>query len=293
MYRNSLLLLVISLMALLPTPALSQNSENVSPSKMAETGEYLQAIEKAKDQPIEGQVEIWRRYLQDHFETAYRSEIEANLSNLERLLDETNPKRKKEKRDTDRYLKAVEFSKRLKPGDQILLWEQFLEENPDTIYRQEAEATLDALKAKHGKKRRPQPSRTKNKYAPTEKITLAPELDFKSAKKAMLLAAGPGLIVPGIAHWYVGEYLPAGMLTAIRVGALGAGIPGIIKRNNPMIIAGSILYGLSYFIDFADAPFAVQRYNDYLEAESKSKVNLHPYFPRDQRIAAVTFSFSF
>jgi hypothetical protein len=79
------------------------------------------------------------------------------------------------------------------------------------------------------------------------------------------LATFPGLVVPGIAHWYTRDYTLAGVLTGLRVGGLAVLIPGIIDGNAAMTIAGAILAGFSYIVDVADAPFTVKRYNDALE----------------------------
>jgi hypothetical protein len=250
--------LFVLLAALLPLPAPAGDSPS-------DSGAYLQALERLKDAPIDAQVEGWKRFLADHPDTSYRREIETNLKNLEELLSQTDPVQKKEHRDTERYLRAVEYAKRLSPADKILLWEQFLEENPDSIYRSEARKTLDELRG-----RAPGPPRgdlSPSGDAPPSgaRVAVAPSLEYKDRQTAILLATFPGLVVPSLGHWYTRDYLWAGVLTGVRVGGLAIGIPGIVNEDTGLIILGSLLFGVSYLIDVVDAPFSVDRYNEALE----------------------------
>lgn len=221
---------------------------------------------------MEGQIECWQRFLHDYPTTTFRDEIEGNIRHLDKFLLETDPVRKREQRDSERYLRAVRLSQKLPPQDEIDLWEQFLEEGPDTLYRKEILQRLQRLTAKET----PRATRT-TVAAPmpsTQPVTnspLSPRLPFKSEQKAVLLSTFPGLLVPGIGHWYAEEYVLAGILTGVRVGGLALGIPGIIKNNSAMIIVGAILAGASYLIDIADAPFAVNRFNEALEEKSTSR----------------------
>ncbi|MFH1016727.1 MAG: hypothetical protein V1798_00935 [Pseudomonadota bacterium] len=255
-----------------------------------ETATYLQAVENLHDKSIDLQVDGWRQFLKDHPQSPYRNEIENNLRNLEDLLANTNPLQMKEKRDTERYLRAVEYAKKLPFQDQIAFWEQFLDENPQSIYRREAGRTLEELKARVSPSApvaAPPKSSSEAGPAPPGQF-VAPQLNFKDPQKATLLATFPGLIVPGIGEWYAHEYATAGILTGIQVGGAALAIPGIINNNVIMIVLGSALFGFSYIYDIVDAPFAVRRYNDALE-QKKAAQALPP--DRDRFSASLSFRF--
>jgi hypothetical protein len=253
-------------------PLLLYSTSTIAEDTGADARAYLETIEQLKDRPVDKQIEGWRKFLSQHPNSSFREEIEGNLKNLEELNINTDPTQQKEKRDTERYLRAVEFAKKLGPSDQILLWKQFLDENPESIYRREAKKTLDELQLKGGTPlSKPPGSTVVTPGGVPEPIRVAPELAYKDPQKALLLAAFPGLIVPGIAHWYTRDYPTAGLLTGLRVGGLAVGIPAIINRKNSLIWIGGILAGLSYIIDVVDAPFTVERYNDALEQKAAAQ----------------------
>ncbi len=276
------LVMVIFLSAgALPVHAGSKSDQD---QKLTDTGAYLEAVSKAKELSVEDQVDLWRRFLEDHPDSSFRPEIENNLKNLDNLLTETDPARKKEQQDSERYLRAVDYSKKLSLPDQIDLWEQFLDDYPKTIYRKEVVQRLEELRSKAG------PSATTGGLPkPSVPITvkaepITPRVPYKSSKTATLYAIFPGIVVPGMAHWYTRDYAIAGIMTGLRVGGLGIGIPGVLDRRTSFIVVGALLAGFSYLFDIADAPFAVERYNDALE--QKASID-------DGRTYAVSFSFSF
>ncbi len=265
--------------------------ETQKASEGSEVGVYLQAVDNLHDKSLEQQIEGWRRFLKDHPQSPYRDEIEGNLRNLEDLMANTDPQQIKEKRDTERYLRAVEYAKKLSPTDQLALWEQFLDENPQSIYRREATRNLEELRA------RPvpgtpvgtpsQPSSMSIPTAPTQPVV--PQVEFKNPQTGILLATFPGLIVPGIGEWYSHDYTIGGVLTALRLGGLGLGIPGIINENYVLLTIGAALFGFSYIYDIVDAPYAVQRYNDALEQQ---KNVARGFSPSSDRLL-VSYSFRF
>src|SRR5262249_53462945 len=110
-----------------------------------DTKKNLEKAEKLKDAPLDAQMNGCGKNLKDHPNSSFREEINNNVKNLEDLLANTDPAQQKEKRDTERYLKAVEFAKKLSPSDQIELWEQFLSENPKSLYTREARKNLENL----------------------------------------------------------------------------------------------------------------------------------------------------
>jgi hypothetical protein len=267
--------------------------EGKKPPGGAETATYLKGLEGMHDKPMDAQIEGWRKFLQEHPDSPYRGEIEANVRNLEDLLANTDPVQQKEKKDTERYLRAVEYAKKLSVTDQISLWEQFLGENPQSIYRREAKRNLEELKARDNPapdKPGYSPGRSQSSPPPQEQL-VTPALDFKSPQTGALLATFPGLIVPGIGHWYVKEYMTAGILTGLRVAGLALGIPGIIRNNTVMIVLGAAFFGFTYIYDIADAPYAVARYNEALEHKNPSALKEESLPGRT--LASISYSFSF
>ncbi|HLG19810.1 MAG TPA: hypothetical protein VI895_08365 [Bdellovibrionota bacterium] len=267
MFPRRAFLVVLSLLWVAPLfPVLAQENGTTN-SNLSDAGEYLDAVEKLKNEPVPKQIDAWQKFLQDHPDTSFRSEIERNLKSLEDLLSQTDPQRKREQRDTERYLRAVEFSKKLNQSDQTALWQQFLRENPKSIYRQEVESNLEKLRAGGGVA----PIQgTATPAGPQEPV--ARRLAYLDSQKAVLLATFPGLIVPGMGHWYTEEYVTAGVLTGIRVGSIALGIPMIVQRNTPGIIVASVIYGFTYLYDAIDTPFAVQRYNAEVEKSGKTSL---------------------
>jgi hypothetical protein len=266
---------VIVLSLLWLSPPLMAAEKSSKETKLGDAREYVEAIDRARDLSVDEQIELWRRFLNDHPNSSFRDEIETNVKHLDDLLTQTDPTRKREQKDSDRYLRAVEYSKKLSNEDQSDLWEQFLEENPQTLYRKEILQRLEELHVKP--ERRTPLVGVKNEAVVTVKQSpVISRLPYKNAQKATLLATFPGLIVPGIAHWYTRDYAIAGILTGARVGGLAIGIPGIINQNRTLIIIGAVLAGFSYLVDIADAPFTVSRYNDELDRAAKTTSLMNP-----------------
>jgi hypothetical protein len=71
-------------------------------------------------------------------------------------------------------------------------------------------------------------------------------------------------------HWYTKEYVTAGVLTGVRVGAVALGIPAIVNKDQALFITAVVLYGFTYLFDVIDAPFAVDRYNERLDSGETS-----------------------
>ena len=234
-------------------PLLSATADDAN----ADLNAYIEIVEKLKAAPVDRQLDILRKFLDEHPETRFRNEIESNVRRLEELATQTDPVKRREAQDADRYLRAVDFAKKLTPEDQIALWEQFIEENPKSLYRKEAESNLAEVKAKH---HRAAPA-TAPPTSPTSQNVVPPP-PAKDRQTGVLLATFVGIIVPGMGHWYAHDWALAGAFTGVRLAGLGVGVPGLVQENYPMIIIGSILYGISYFGDIIDTPFAVDRYNE-------------------------------
>ncbi len=275
-FNRRLFLPVIALMALMAT---HQGYSQTKDEQTKDTNAYLEAVEKMKNEPLEKQISILHSFLDEHPDTSFRSEIENNLKRLEDLLTETDPIKKREARDTERYLRAVEFAKKLSLDDQAALWEQFLEENPQSLYRREAKTNLENARRKSGKGAASPPA---NQAAATS-LPVVKEQPPKDRNTAILLATFPGLVVPALGHWYAQDYSTAGILTGVRVVGLALGIPGIVNKNAALIILGGVATLFGYGVDIFNAPLAVDRYNE--QAESKPKTGAIP--------SEITVSFSF
>ncbi len=280
--RSGWLIALFSSLFLLAIPV--THGQSADAEKLADAQTYLSALEKAVGLPVEKQVQVWQQFLEEHPSHRFREEIESNVRHLSLFLQDTDPQQKKEKRDTEVYLKAVEFAKRLSGADEVALWEQFLEENPKNIFIPEVQTRLSMLHRQLIPAARPQ-TKPKAKVAPPAKIPVVRRLPYKDPQKAVLLATFPGLIVPGLGHWYSEDYILAGILTGVRAGGLAVGIPGVIQRNTPMTIAGAVVVGFSYLVDVIDAPFSVRRYNGRLEQASSAKGGMLQGAPFDVVLA--------
>lgn len=263
--------------AALLTTTLSWGGEKASESVIVrDAKEYIETIEKVSKLKIDDQVDVWQTFLSDHPKQTFRKEIEKNIDLLQALSQKKAAGKQGDERDAELYLKALEFSKKLSLNDQISLWEQFLNENPTSIYRTEAQTRLSKLKAYKAKKfpnaasAQPQQPKTAAPVSQLKTVAPAPAVSslggrakkFKDEDQAMLLAGLAGIVVPGMGHWYTEDYVVAGVLSAMRITGFVVGIPGIINSNYNQIYIGGGIAVLSYAIDIADAPYSAQRYNN-------------------------------
>ncbi|MCB0309036.1 MAG: hypothetical protein KDD48_06660 [Bdellovibrionales bacterium] len=232
-----------------------------------DTDEYIELVNKLKEIPADQQIDLLRDYLGSHPNSIYRAEIEENLNNLNKYLARADPSKQKEQRDTELYLKAVALSQTLPKNQQYALWVQFLKENPQTIYKKDILFKLQELQGPRTQQNEIPRSQSNIANSKTKGIPVVRQLAYKDKDKAVLYAIFPGLIVPGIAHWYTGERLIAGILTALRVTGLSIGLYGLVQRESTPTIIGGVIAGFSYMGDIADAPFSVDRYNENLEKQ--------------------------
>ncbi|MEZ4704509.1 MAG: hypothetical protein R3A11_04860 [Bdellovibrionota bacterium] len=261
--------------------------------------EYFDMLEKYKDEPLESQIEHWQNFLANHPSHSMEAEIRNNIEELDKLLSQTDPKRKKEEKDTVIYFKALDYIKRhhLSDRDQILLWNQFMQDNPKSIYLPEIEKRLRELRSKTPAKpsssqnskplATPSPTSTVSAKSSGTRITdpepkpiyLAPEKrPYKDSQKALLIGSLVGLIAPGSGHWYTQEYPIAGVLNGLGLIGISIGAAGIAQGQDRYTLAGTLLYGISYLIGVGDAPFSARRYNDKLDRlyeQSMANQKLH------------------
>lgn len=259
MIRGRFAYLLLAFALSMPLAAFAQSDAGPS----ADIDEYILLISKLKTLPMDRQSDELKNYLDKHPDTGFRSEIENNISSLNKFMANTDPTKKKDEKDTDLYLKAVSLAKKLSYVDQVALWEQFLSENPDSIYKKDVLYKLQNLKSKSPTSF--QDSAPQNTTPIQNNIPISRNLAYKDKDKALLLSIFPGLVVPGIAHWYTKDYMIAGILTALRIGGLGIGLSGLLQYQNTPTLIGGIVTGFSYVADVADAPFTVDRYNEKLE----------------------------
>ncbi len=266
--------------------------------------QYIQTIEKMSKLKLDDQIDVWQTFLSDHPKQTFRKEIEKNIELLQSLSQKKPGAKQGDEKDAELYLKALEFSKKLNLQDQIAMWEQFLSENPNSIYRNEAQTRLTKLqrykaRTQGGKPAPVQPAPQKAP-APTSQLQPAPAAPLKPATtsvggnkplkdedQALLLAGLAGLAVPGMGHWYTEDYVIAGVLSAIRITGFAIGIPGVINSNYDQIYVGGGLAVLSYAIDIADAPYSAQRFNN------KQSAYLLPEQTVGQTVPLFAYSFKF
>lgn len=239
--------------------------------QLRDAKDYIDTIEKVTKLKIDDQIDVWQTFLSDHPQNTFRKEIEKNIELLQSLTQKKQSGKQGDERDAELYLKALEFSKKLSPNDQIQLWQQFLDENPNSIYRNEAMTRLARLKrgpVQQAPRTAPaQPTAPRTQPAPqapaqTKKTTVGGIKPIKDRDQALLLASLAGIVVPGMGHWYTEDYVIAGVLTGIRVGGIAIGLPGIINTDYSLMYLGGGLILLSYVLDIADAPFSADRYNE-------------------------------
>ena len=238
--------------------------------------DYILTIEKASKLKLDDQIDAWQTFLSDHPKHTFRKEIEKNIEVLQSLSQKGPTAKQGDERDAELYLKALDFSKKLSLNDQIDLWKQFLDENPTSIYRTEAQNRLIRLQRYKAKKfpqsrsvpaqpmqpTSPKPSSQAPVKAEPVKITVGSGKKLKDEDQALLLASLAGIVVPGMGHWYTEDYVIAGTLTALRLLGLGIGIPGVVNSNYTQIYVGGGIALVSYVIDVADAPYSAQRFNN-------------------------------
>lgn len=265
----------IAVAMLISLPVWGQKNDSVV---VRDAKEYIETIEKVSKLKIDDQIDVWQTFLSDNPKQSFRKEIEKNIELLQSLSQKKPTSKQGDEKDAELYLKALEFSKKLSLNDQISLWEQFLTENPTSIYKVEAQSRLTRLKQYKTKKfpntistpiSTSQP--TKQNQAPTiqskPNSTVPNTLSgrpkkFKDEDQAVLLAGLAGLIVPGMGHWYTEDYVIAGVLTAIRVAGVAIAVPGILNSNYNQIYVGGGMAVLTYAIDIADASYSAQRFNN-------------------------------
>lgn len=286
--RNTLILLVMSI-----SIAFAEEKP-AEPAVLRDAKEYSDILDKIAKLKIDDQIDAWQTFLSDHPNQSFRKEIEKNIERLESLSTKKNDKKHGDEKDAELYLKAIEYIKNKKLGneDQILMWQQFLEDHPTNIYRNEVQTKIYKLKRtmprvqavpQSQSQLSPQPvtplSTTPSKPAlTTEKkgsINVGGIKPIKDPDKAIFLAWLPGLVVPGMGHWYTHDFLIAGIVTAMRIGGGAVGVLGIVNRDNQKIYIGAGIAVVSYAIDIADAPFSADRYNEshtsaYLLPEEQS-----------------------
>ncbi|MCB0326660.1 MAG: hypothetical protein KDD52_03490 [Bdellovibrionales bacterium] len=255
-------------------------------ARLRDAKQYFDMLESNKNKPFEEQIEIWQNFLANHPKHQFGAEIRNNIEKLDQVLSLTDPSRKKEETDTLIYQKAIGFAdrKNLSTSDRILLWNQFMQDNPTSIYLPEVEVRLRKLRSEKAlqtppkkKDRNKQPLSNIQKSETIESPTriaspqkkpeyIIPEKrPYKDDQKALLLGSLVGLVAPGAGHWYTEDYQVAATLTG--AAAIGAGVMGVglYQYNSQAILTGALIYGLSYFIGVSDAPFSAKRYNRKLD----------------------------
>lgn len=253
---------------------------------------YLEMIDILKDATLDDQIAGWEKFLRDHSDSYFKDEIQGNLDNMKarRSIQE----KAREEEDSRLYFKTVEQAASLALPEQIKLWERYLKDNSDSLFANEARTTLNRLREEQrwggGEARAaplpppvasaaptgatrplptPAPTVTLPSPAPAAVAKNAAPVDLNASAspeyldpdRAFFLAAVPGIVVPGLGHFYAKRYAMGGFLAAMRI--VGLGLLGIgAYRNNTILVAPGVLLTLvSYGLDVLMAPIEARNYN--------------------------------
>ena len=107
---------------------------------------YLETIKQAKNIKLDEQLELWKNFLVQYPETFFKEEIQYNLSQLEDVLG-IKSKTTKELSGTYVFLEAQKHivQNGFSVEKQILLWKQFLSEQPGNPHTNEIKGMISAL----------------------------------------------------------------------------------------------------------------------------------------------------
>lgn len=246
-----------------------------------DTTAYSNLLIKLRGLSLEKSLQTIEAYLQNNPNSLYKSEIEHNIATLQKLIPkETSPGQDDQKsKDTELFFKAQGLAKTLPLAEKIQLWQQFIRENPHSIYLKDAQYNLNKLQERNSA------SSVQNSInanvAQNQDTLVAKKLPYKDPKRAMTLATTAGLVVPGMGHWYTKDYIPAGIFTGLRVIGIGMFTKGYYDNSRSTQVTGFLIGLFSYIADIADAPFSVERYNDKVDKEMNNQaLKLNQNFDR-------------
>ncbi|HMQ10275.1 MAG TPA: hypothetical protein PKC21_05435 [Oligoflexia bacterium] len=255
-----------------------------------DTTAYSNLIIGLRDLSLEQHLAAIEDYLEKNPNSLYKTEIEHNIAALQKLVEkETLPEQESQKaKDTELFFKAQGLAKTLPLAEKIQLWQQFIHENPHSIYLKDAKYNLNKLQER---KNALDPQNSINtSIAQSQETLVAKKLPYKDPKKAMTLATTAGLVVPGMGHWYTEDYIPAGIFAGLRVVGIGLFTKGYYDNSRSTQVTGFLIGLFSYIADIADAPFSVERYNDRVDKEMQNQVL---NFNQSQDYPTHNFVFSF
>lgn len=241
-----------------------------------ETLAYIEVMASMKEVQVDEQIQLLRKYLQEYPNSPYREEIEKNILNMRELLNEIDPKRKKQKTDTDLYYRASAMAKNLSLSDQLALWEQFKKENPESMYKSDVDEKIRSLRIRLKRTSRASPNDS-DRPSVSDYEPVVKRLPYKDPQKGLWIATLGGIIVPGMGHWYAKDYVLAGILSAVRISGIAIGVSAYQNSDQSIFNLAILLTAFSYIADVADTPFAVQRYNARLEELDSRAQNLDWY----------------
>ena len=288
--RPAFITLILLASLLQPTLLHSQTPEpSEAEKKLMQQQEdarlYLETIDVLHDQPLEAQIEGWQRFLRKHPDSYFKQEIQANLDSM--LARRALVTKKQEEEDSRLYFATIERAASYDLDKQIVTWEKFIKENPDSIFANEARTTLNRLKQEAQwsggeiKRKVPpakkQPENEKKKQSTldqakgledvpqdTDQLRLE-DSRYLDPDKALFLAALPGLVIPGLGHFYAKSYAMGSFLAAIRLAGIGFLAMGAFRGSNAFILPGGILALTSYALDVGLAPKVARDYNYALD----------------------------
>lgn len=272
---------ILCLALLLPLTAFAQISDELM-QQQEDARLYLEMIDILKDAPIADQIAGWEKFLGDNPKSYFKEEITSNLESMKARRAASEKAR--EEQDSRLYFKTIEQAAALPLAEQIKLWQRFVHDNPDSLFANEARTTLNRLKEEQrwggGDAAAPKksPPLAANKLPPVTVLpntppqarAAAPTADASDTQRrdpeqALFLAAVPGLVIPGLGHFYSERYAMGGFLAAVRVSGLALIGVGAYREINQLIIPGAALALLSYAVDIFMAPIEARNYNNALE----------------------------
>ena len=324
--RNAAKLIVILLLVGFSQTGFSQINEELL-KQQEDARLYLEMVDVLKNAPLDDQVAGWNRFLKKHPDNYFKEEIRGNLESMR--ARQALKEKAQEEEDSRLYFKTVEKATSAPLSQQIVIWDRFLRDHPDSLFANEARTTLNRLKQEKqwggGEVPVPskQPTPVVQKTPPTPKpepavqnlepkkpepakpdtsegIELATQDEdekYLDPERALFLAVGPGLIVPGLGHFYAKQYAIGAFLASLRVVGLLVLAAGIFEDSIGFTIPGGVITGTSYFLDVLRAPEAAREYNAKLnplpplDDNAIPESNLGPFAPT--RTASFQFSFSF
>lgn len=232
--------------------------------KMEDAALYLQAIETLYREPAAKQIGGWEVFLREHPGNTFRREIEDNLATLKRLQEEEQQANQDAARRA--YYQIEAQVQGMEPFQALGAWEKLLSLYPQHPYEAQIHFQIRNLKSVLNKR-----IYVEKKAPPAAQATpmppLAPPPPLWDEDELLYQAAVEGLVVPGIAHFTLGEYSTFGALLAGRAASAALITVGLVRKSSPLYISGAALYFVTYMVDIIGAPIKARELNEKIAGQ--------------------------